>query len=267
MYRKRWGFFRVVLTTAVVSCGAHVWAAAAQAEFSADELARGQKLFVVHCARCHGMQGFGGTGPSLARSTLSNAADFESLLAILETGIPGTAMPSAWMLPKKDKRSVAAFVRSLGTTAESPLTGDPKRGSELVTRTACAQCHTIHGEGGVKGPDLTEVGKRRGAARLRRVLTEPGAEPIVTGEGYAEFLPVRITTTTGQSVEGLRVNEDGFTIQLRDLENRIHSFRKAEVTQITKGFGQSIMPSFASMFSAADLDDVVAYLSSLKGKK
>ena len=242
-------------------------AASASAELSASESARGQKIFMVHCARCHGMQGNGGTGPNLARPVLANAQDFKSLVGVIENGIPGTGMPAMWMLPHKDREAVATFVKALGAATDAPVPGDPVRGSELFTKAACTQCHTVAGQGGVRGPDLTEVGKRRGAARLRKMLVEPGAEKAKSDDGFTEYLPVKITTASGHEVEGLRVNEDGFTIQVRDLENRIHSFRKAEVRQVTKGFGQSIMPSFASMFNASDLDDLVAYLTTLRGKK
>jgi len=236
-------------------------------KLSAEDLDRGQKMFVVHCARCHGMQGLGGTGPNLARPALVNAPDFKSLVGVIENGIPGTGMPNAWMIPKKDREAVAGFVKTLGTATETAHPGNPGRGGELFAKAACAQCHTIAGLGGVRGPDLSEVGNRRGAERLRKMLTEPGAEKSKGDDGYTEYLPVKITTVSGKEVEGLRVNEDGFTIQVRDLENRVHSFRKTEVSGMTKGFGQSIMPSFASMFNATDLDDLVAYLTSLRGKK
>lgn len=213
------------------------------------------------------MQGLGGVGPSLARPVLTQAPDLASLLAVIDDGIRGTGMPSTWMLPKKDRRAIAGFVRTLGVAAEAPVAGDPARGRELFAKAACALCHTVDGQGGVKGPDLSEVGNRRGAARMRRMLTEPGAEMSANADGYAEFLPVRLTTIDGRVVEGLRVNEDGFTIQLRDLENRIHSFRKSEVNEVAKGFVQSIMPVFGSMFSATELDDVIAYLTTLRGKK
>jgi cytochrome c oxidase cbb3-type subunit 3 len=168
---------------------------------------------------------------------------------------------------KKDQRVVAGFVHSLGTASAVPLSGDSGRGQQLYTRAACAQCHSIAGEGGVKGPDLTLVGLRRGAERLRQMLIEPGAEKITSEEGYAEFLPVRLVTAAGQEIEGHRLNEDGFTIQVRDFENRLYSFRKVEIREIKKDFGRSIMPSFAGVFNAAELDDIVAYLANLRGKK
>ncbi|HUR56190.1 MAG TPA: c-type cytochrome [Opitutaceae bacterium] len=261
----RLAFQYLVATAALFLCGPRLTAAAVTEGSSAEEVARGRKLFTVHCARCHGMHGLGGTGPSLAQ--LSPGTDTKRLIAVIESGIPGTAMPN-WRnnFVEKDKRALAAFVRSLGAAAEVPLSGDHARGKELFAKAGCAQCHSVAGQGGVKGPDLTSVGSRRGADRLRRMLLEPGAEKITGEDGYVEFLPVKIVTATGQEVDGVRLNEDGFTIQLRDLENRLHSFRKSEVKVLEKSFSRSVMPSFAHVFNATELDDVVAYLASLRGK-
>ena len=260
--------WRIVITAALLSCAdGSVAAAEPSGEFTPGDLARGQKYFTVHCARCHGMQGLGGTGPSLAQPTLNNAPDLASIVSVIENGISGTGMPGFWLVPKKDLRVIAAFVRSLGNVPDVPLAGDPGRGRELFARAACNQCHTVGGQGGVTGPDLSEVGNRRGAERLRRMLTDPAAEKSKNPEGYAEFLSVRLTTTSGQQVEGLRMNEDGFTIQVRDLEHRLHSFRKSEIKEVTKLFSQTIMPNFGGVFSSTEIDDLVAYLAGLKGKK
>jgi hypothetical protein len=82
-----------------------------------------------------------------------------------------------------------------------------------------------------------------------------------------EFLPVRVVTRDGKEIRGARVNEDTFTIQLRDSDNELHSFRKADLRQLEKEFGKSVMPSFKDRLSAADVTDLVAYLSSLGGAK
>lgn len=255
----------------VIFAGLAAWSFAAQPAptepISADELVRGQKQFVVFCARCHGMQGLGGVGPNLALPVLRQAPDLPALLDVIENGLPAAGMPGSWMLSKKDQRAIAGYVRSLGRAPAEPPPGDPARGRELYTRAACQVCHTIAGQGGVKGPDLTEVGNRRGVARLRRMLLEPGAEKIISSAGRTEYLPVKVTTLDGSVIEGLRVNEDGFTLQLRDLEDRIHSIRKSAIKELNKGFEQSIMPAFGQAFNPAELDDLVAFLASLKGVK
>ena len=42
--------------------------------------------------------------------------------------------------------------------------------------TRCVACHTIDGDGGNTGPDLTRVGARRDAAAIRRIINDPNDE-------------------------------------------------------------------------------------------
>jgi hypothetical protein len=65
---------------------------------------------------------------------------------------------------------------------------------------------------------------------------------------------------------GLRVNEDSFTLQLRDQAGRIHSFSKLELEGLEKLPGESLMPSYQSELSETGLEDLVAYLASLRGE-
>ena len=76
-----------------------------------------------------------------------------------------------------------------------------------------------------------------------------------------------VTTANGQRLRGVRLNEDPFTIQLRDAGSRLHSFRKAELQEVKKEIGVSTMPSYKDAFTAAELDDLIAYLASLRGEK
>jgi putative heme-binding domain-containing protein len=118
----------------------------------------------------------------------------------------------------------------------------------------------VRGTGGALGPELTDIGARRSAAYLREALIDPATS---TPEG---FLVVRVTTRDGKKLWGVRVNEDSFTIQLRDSSGRFHSFRKLDLTQLTKDFKAELMPSYRD-FNPAEMDDLVAYLASLRGEQ
>ena len=59
--------------------------------------------------------------------------------------------------------------------------------------------------------------------------------------------------------------EDSFTIELKDATGRFHSFRKLDLEKLEKLPGKSVMPSFKDTLSSTQLDDLVAYLASLKG--
>src|SRR5689334_18358877 len=72
------------------------------------DLARGEKLFQVHCARCHGAKGEGSRGPALARPQLPRAPDDTALLRVIDEGIRGTEMPGAGAMSDREKRQAAA---------------------------------------------------------------------------------------------------------------------------------------------------------------
>jgi len=241
---------------------------------SPEALQSGQRLFLSHCSFCHGPNGEGGKGPTLAQPSLPRATDNEALQKIIKSGLPGTEMPSSRLDPAQIK-FIAAFVRSLGRRPPEVVTGDAARGAQLfATRGACATCHALQGHGGAIGPDLGGIGLRRSAAFLRRALVEPGAEvPREFSAWRADinlprnFLFVRAVPKQGDPVAGVRVNEDTFSIQLRDLSGHVHSFFKAELSELHKDWGVSPMPPYGGVFTAAELDDVVAFLVSLRKEK
>jgi hypothetical protein len=53
-------------------------------------------------------------------------------------------------------------------------------------------------------------------------------------------------------------------VQLRDFEGTLHSFRKDQLKSFRVLQGRSLMPDYAAKFAPDELDDVVAYLASLK---
>jgi putative heme-binding domain-containing protein len=152
-------------------------------------------------------------------------------------------------------------VRSLGKIESENLPGDPVAGQRLYAgKGACAGCHMVDGQGGSLGPDLTSIGDVRGARHLRESLVNPGA---ALPEGQLLITAVR---KDGGKIEGLRLNEDVTTIQLRDGANRFHSLRKADLRELRREFGRSLMPSYEGSLTSAELDDVVAYLAKLRRK-
>jgi cytochrome c oxidase cbb3-type subunit 3 len=231
-------------------------------KLTANDLAQGKKIFVGQCALCHGIGGTGGRGPALNRPDLPRAADNQALFNIIKNGIPETEMPEAWQRTDREIWQVAGYVRSIGRTALSKLPGDPAKGRQIYdSKGGCAACHIIGGQGGSFGPALSAIGARRSAAHLREALTDPGAS---VSEG---FLVVSIVTRDGHRSRGTRLNEDSFTIQLRDASSALHSFRKLDLVELKKESGVSTMPSYRDALSPAELDDLVAYLAGLRGGK
>jgi len=243
--------------------------AAASILYAADS---GESLFRNHCAPCHGADGTGGRGPNLTAARLLRAPDDAALSAVITLGIPGTQMPGTRMTAEEN-RELVAYVRGLHRAQTGRVEGNRENGERLFRgKGNCVQCHTASGRGGQLGPDLSDIGTKRGPEFLRTALLDPEKAVTDTFTSYRRvifmpdnFLQVHVVTKDGAQIAGTRVNEDSFTIQVRDFGGRLHSFRKDELRELQKDWGKSPMPSYRGVFSDAELADVVAYLVSLQG--
>jgi putative heme-binding domain-containing protein len=221
---------------------------------------RGHRLFDVHCARCHGIGGAGGEGPALTRPVLRYAPDDAALIDVIQEGIPRTAMIGTFALSDAEASDVAAYVRSLGRVEHAVVTGDAERGRVLYDEQGCAACHIVAGDGRGIGPELTAIGETRGADYLRQSLVEATA---VVAEDYRV---VTVRAADGATVRGVRVHEDDFAILVRDADARLHTF-VLDGSTLRKEMGESLMPSYAKRVSSAEIEDLVAYLVSLRGAR
>lgn len=239
---------------------------------SVDDLASGRRLFESQCTRCHGAGGTGGVGPMLTRPKLRRAPDDSTLVEVILNGVPGTAMLGFWNLSEAEARQVAGYLRSLGRRPPEVLPGDPSRGQALYEETGnCRSCHILDGQGAGWAPDLSEVGLRMSAAGLRQSLLDPGAaqpvSPLPSVHGpYPAFLVLEATTRAGEVIQGTRVAEDDFTLIVREASGRLRSLDKPALRRLRKYPGRSPMPAFGSLFSAAELDDLIAYLARRRGE-
>ena len=164
------------------------------------------------------------------------------------------------------KVAAAALFCLVTLAAQSPsggIPGDPAAGKAVLEgKGGCLQCHSIQNQGGYNqggslGPDLSEVGVRRTPESLRLAITDPDAEI------HPEYLTIVVVTSGGGEIRGIRLNEDDISVQLRDADGNLRSFLKDHL----KDFGRelrSLMPSYASKLSAAEIDNLVAYLRTLK---
>jgi putative heme-binding domain-containing protein len=219
---------------------------------------QGKRLFESQCGSCHGPLGNGGRGANLAQPRLLRATDDQALLNIIRRGIPGTEMPGSFLTPIQVS-SIATYVKTLGSVESEEIPGDARRGEEVYASVECVLCHTLGGQGGILGPALDAIGGSRSAAHLREALIDPGASVP------RDFLQLMVVTEQGRRVVGVRVNEDAFSVQLRDFSGQLHSFWKDELRTLEKQWQSSPMESYEARLTPQQMDDLVSYLVSLKG--
>jgi len=221
---------------------------------SAD-VAAGAKTFRSHCVVCHGLNGQGGRGPNLSAGVFHHGDTDSDLLRNISNGIPGTDMPGTFY--EEDRvRQIVAYLRSLNSKPQP--SGDAARGREIYRARGCSQCHRISGEGGRLGPDLSDIGRARAPSHLRQAIVSPESDV------RADFWVVSFTAKDGTRQSGFLRNEDTHTARFLDFQENLRTVTKADVAdyQVSKA---SKMPSYRDAISGKELDDLIAWLSSLKG--
>ena len=135
------------------------------------DFAEGEKVFKVHCARCHGIAGQGGEGSNLVRSKLKYAADDQALIDLIGGGIPGTGMPAIWTLDEERTLQVAGYVRSLGRLDAEEMPGDPQRGREVQHEELEEELSRSHAAltEGAERDEHREIEKEMKCAGMRQV--------------------------------------------------------------------------------------------------
>jgi len=199
-------------------------------------------------------------GVDLRSGRFRNVTSDDDLRRIVTQGIAGTSMPGR-RLDENEIRGIVAYVRNMRDYNSGVVAaGDVSRGQALFDgKGQCLNCHQVGTRGSHKGPDLSDIGSSRNVGFLQQSLMDPTSRMMPINR------PVRIVTKDGRTINGRRLNEDTFTVQLIDEQERMLSLAKADLREYTI-LKASPMPSFTNTFNSQEMADVVAYLASLKGK-
>jgi cytochrome c oxidase cbb3-type subunit III len=167
---------------------------------------------------------------------------------------------------------VISYIRSVEVKASAQPEGNAAHGRELFFgRGACSNCHMIDGKGGRLGPDLSGVGSARSTDALVESVRNPskrlaGGVQEATKEFPQEYETVKVETQDGQKFTGVILNEDNFSLQMMDTDEKLHLFEKDKLKSMEKS-RESLMPAYdQKMLSERDLQDVVAYLIAVAGE-
>lgn len=235
-------------------------AIAQQTRYLPVEVEAGGRVYTSTCTGCHGPEGDGVAGINFSQGKFRRAGSDDDLVRIIVRGIPGTPMPPTGM-SEGQAATVVAYLRSIAATAgDAPAGGDAVRGKAVVDgKGQCLTCHSIGIGGGHTGPALSDIGLQRRGVDLMRSLVNPGSEVRPENRG------VRVVLKDGKTITGRFMNQDTFSIQLIDSNDKLLSLDKSSIRESTL-LTATVMPSYRDKLSAQELADVISYLSSLKGR-
>jgi putative heme-binding domain-containing protein len=211
----------------------------------------GRATYMENCASCHGPDGNWIDGADIGAPP--DGSRDEVLRAVIG-GVPDSPMgPSG--LTVFEATTVAAYLESLGVERLTLTDADAGRGQDLVETHGCLECHAIGSDGGLIGPDLTEIGRFRTTFTLRESILDPDAEVRI------ENRFVNVALANGAEIRGRLLNQDSFSVQLLSMEERLVAVDKDEMEGMD--FIGSPMPSYRGRMSPDDIGDVVRFLSGL----
>jgi putative heme-binding domain-containing protein len=221
----------------------------------------GRIAFRMMCSQCHGIRAEGGRGPDLTLGTYSIGATDADLFRVIANGAAGTEMPGfSSQVSENEIWQLICYVRSVALRMPSPIAGGPQAGEKLFWgKGQCGQCHRVDGKGKRLGPDLSRCGRERSIAYLRESILDPSAD-LTPG-----YYTITVLMRNGQKIVGVQKGLDNFSVQLMDAGENYHSFLKSNVFSVKQEL-RSLMPNtYRSLFSDQELNDLLAYLASLRG--
>jgi len=228
--------------------------------YSQTEVETGFSLYNTNCITCHGSNGDSVSGVSLRSGQFRRVSTDAELNRLIQTGIPGTAMPPG-RYGTADLAALVAYIRSMRDFDTRPARGDAARGQTLFEgKGGCASCHRVNGKGSRVAPDLSDIGAVRAPEAIERAMIDSSSAMLPINRS------IRAVTRGGKVITGRRLNEDTYSVQIIDSEERLVSLPKSDLREYTV-LKTSTMPSFKNTLSPAELDDVVTYLRTLKGSR
>lgn len=228
-------------------------------DYAQADIEYGSRIYSAQCLTCHGATGDSVAGVDLRLGKFRTVSTDQELTRIIATGVPGKGMPS-FRFDAAENAGVVAYLRNMNQFDPSSIkTGDPVRGrATFEGRGGCTACHRVNRQGSYAGPNLSEIGAVRSAGSLQRSLLDPTSQMMPINR------PVRVVTRDGTVINGRRLNEDTYTVQLVDERARLRSLAKADLREYAV-LTTSPMPSYREKLTSEEFSDLLTYLLTLKG--
>ena len=132
-----------------------------------------------------------------------------------------------------------------------------KRGEELFIAVKCASCHTMKGEGGSIGPDLTQLGTRFSKRDMLEAIIQPSK--VISDQYESKVFNLK----DGSSVLGRLMSEDdnSYIISQNPYAPQVtKTIPKKDVKDIKRSEVSIMPPGTLNTMSADEVRDIMAYL-------
>jgi len=231
----------------------------------------GESLYSQHCTGCHGPNGSAGEiGPAIVSGDRADLGGGDAqVFNTIKNGVSGTPM-GPQKLSEDEIWKITTYILALrGTAIDNPLPGDVAHGEQIFWgKGQCGNCHMLGGKGGLTAPDLNNIAGTRKASTIVDALTKEQHHEYGSGGAHLKslptmdsYLPVHVTTAEGKIIDGVLLNQDGYSLQMMGNDQRLHSFDRARLRRVdieTK----SLMPTdYDRRLASEEFKDLLAFLT------
>ena len=230
-------------------------------------VARGQEIYNVDCAFCHGRDTRGGDGgPSLLRSQLVQRDQKGELIGTVV--LEGRGVMPAFKFTPAQLSDIAEFLHSFELNSRDParmkaptiVTGNPAAGEKYFAA-RCSSCHSATGD--LKG----FAAKFSEPRALQQAWLMPGVAGRVGGPGVAtSSVPITaVVTVNGQKFEGRLLRMDEFFVSIAMPDGTSRTFRRevdGPPIELRDPLAQH--KALLKVYADKDIHDLTAYLVTLK---
>lgn len=182
-----------------------------------------------------------------------SAADMQKLFATYPQGVQAASTPLIKLLTEKQ----ASRLQELESLQSQLTKGDVAEGRQLFFgRATCFSCHSVAGNGGDFGPDLSNIGDIRSRHDILEAILYPSAS-------FArEYESSKITTKTG-SYTGVIKEQLPDAITIATGPGSVVRVPRSEITSVEAETVSLMPPGLLKQFNIQEISDLVAYLESL----
>lgn len=161
------------------------------------------------------------------------------------------------IVPPKGPGRKWEIENALKTIEEDNGKRNYEQGKSLFAAVRCASCHTMQGEGGAIGPDLTQLGNRFSARDMLMAIIEPSEE--ISDQYESKVFELK----NGTSIMGRLIteNEEIYSVSQNPYAPQVlREIPKKDVTNIRESKISIMPPGSLNVLNPEELKDLMAYL-------